>query len=322
MALRSLNLLLLVVGAAAGVAFAQQPWPAAPVKVLVANSPGTATDIAARLFADGLARSVGQSVVIDNRPGADGYIAAEAVARSAPDGYTLFFASQSVFGIGPFTRKVQTVDPERDFTPIAIMVDDTGAIGLYVHPGLPVTTLPELIAYAKANPGKLSFASIVPLFSMLGAWLNNRAGIDMVDIKYKSAPQGLQDVLTGRVPIYLNAFGTMEQHVKSGKLRVLAVTRPVDDYPQVPTFESYFPEFRQPGTIALVGPAGMPSGLVERINRASAAIVENPKFNKDLAPLRWRNESGARTPQAAAQVLRQGRAEWGAFIRQAGIQPE
>ncbi|MFM9972733.1 MAG: tripartite tricarboxylate transporter substrate-binding protein, partial [Burkholderiales bacterium] len=120
----------------------------------------------------------------------------------------------------------------------------------------------------------------------------------------------------------LDAFGSMEQHVKAGKLRVLAVTRGLEDYPQIPTFQSIYPDYRQPAFIVLTGPAGMSADLTDRINKASASVVTNPKFNQDLAKLRWRNLDGARTPQGTSELIRRARAEWGAFIREIGIQPE
>jgi tripartite-type tricarboxylate transporter receptor subunit TctC len=317
-----MNRLLLALTCFAGLAQAQQPWPASPIRVLVANSPGTATDVAARVFSDQLSRNTGQSAIVENRPGADGYLAAQEVARSAPDGYVLFFASQSIFGIDPHIKKVMPVDPERDFTPLAIMLDDTGATGVYAHPSMPFSTLPEMFAWAKANPGKLSFGSIVPIFSMIGAYINKRGGIDMLEIKYKAAPQAVQDTMAGRVPIYLDAFGSMEQHMKAGKLRILAVTKRLDDYPQIPTFQNLWPDYRQPAFIVLMGPGGMPAALALRINRASAAVVENPKFNQDLDKLRWRNVEGARTPQGTAEYMRRARADWGVFIKEIGLQPE
>ncbi len=297
-------------------------WPVNAVKLIVANSAGTATDLAARIVADSLAHQIGQGVVVENRPGADGYIAAEQVARALPDGHTLFFASQSLFGIDPHLRKIMPLNPDKDFTPIAMMIDDTGATGLYVHPSLPVNTLQELVNYGKAKPDSLSFAAIVPLFSMVGAWISQRTGMPMLEVKYKSAPQAVQDVLAGRVPVYLDALGSMEPHIKSGRLRLLALSQRVDDYPSTPTFASIFGDYRQPTYISLVGPANMPAALIERINRAAAAVVEAPRFNQNLAKLRWRNNAGARTPQATAEWLRRTRAEWGLYIQQAGIRPD
>jgi tripartite-type tricarboxylate transporter receptor subunit TctC len=313
-----------MVVAVPGTGLAQaQRWPGSqPVRVLVANSPGTATDVAARVYSDILAKQTGGNIVVENRPGADGYLAAQETARSAPDGNTLFFASQSIFGIDPHIKKVMPVDPDRDFTHLAVMIDDSGATGLFAHPSTPFSTLPEMVAYAKSNPGKLSYASIVPLFSMIGGWIAHRSGIDLLEVKYKSAPQAYQDVMAGRVPLHLDAFGSMEPHVKAGKLKVLAVTRRMDDYPQLPLFTATYPDYRQPSFLVLVGPPKMPEALATQINRATAAVVENPRFNQDLAKLRWRNVDGARTPKETSALILKGRAEWGAFIKEIGLQPE
>jgi tripartite-type tricarboxylate transporter receptor subunit TctC len=313
---------LLALAALGANGWAQTRWPSQPVRVLVANSPGTATDVAARVYSDHLSRAANASVVVENRPGADGYIAAEQTAKSAPDGHTLFFASQSIFGIDPHIKLKMPVDPDRDFTHIAVMLDDTGASGVFLHPSVPANTMQELVAYAKANPGKVSYASIVPLFSMIGAWINKKSGVDLLEVKYKAAPQAYQDVLAGRVSIMLDAFGTMEQHVRAGKVRALAVTKALEDYPQIPTFTSLYPDYRQPAFIVLVGPPGMSAALTDQINRASAAVVSNPRFNQELAKLRWRNVEGARTPQETSELIRRARGEWGSFIREIGLKPE
>ena len=303
-------------------ALAQTAWPGATTKVVLGSSPGTATDLAARIVCDALARETGTAVVTDNRPGADGYIAADQVAHAAPDGQTLFFASQSIFGIDPHLRKNLPVDPERDFTPIAVLVDDTGPTGIFVHPSLPFTSLAGMSAWGRANPGRLSVATIVPLFSVVSAWVGKRTGTDILEVKYKSAPQAVQDVLAGRVTLYLDAWASMEQNVKAGRLRALAVSEPLDDQPQVQTLPSLYPGYRQPSFMVLAGPPGMSAALVERINRVAASVVENPRFNQDLARLRWRNTGGARTPQGTAEHMRRARADWGTYIREAGVVPE
>jgi tripartite-type tricarboxylate transporter receptor subunit TctC len=307
--------------ACSGLASAQA-WPVKPVLLVIGNAPGAAVDAGARIIAYSLANKLGQTVVVDNRPGADGYIAAQAIARSASDGYTLFLAAQSVMAVDPHIKKSMPFDVEHDFTPIAVMVDDTFAHGLFAHPSLPFTTLQEMIVYARANPGKLTIAISVAQFSMLASWLDKRAGIQTLQVPYKSANQAVQDIVAGRVSLFLTNFGFFEQFVKGGKVRVLAVTRPVDDWPQVPSYASIFPDFTFTTFFALVGPAGMGRELVYRINRAAAAVVEAPAFNQDMAKIRWRNLGGARTPEGTAEFIRQARADWGAFIKQIGLQPQ
>jgi tripartite-type tricarboxylate transporter receptor subunit TctC len=298
-----------------------QTWPVKPVRIVVSNSPGAATDLAGRVFADNFARAAGQPVAVENRPGADGYIGAQAVAQAAPDGYTLFFGSQSVFALDPHIKKVMPVDPVRDFSPIAVMIDDTGATGIFAHPSMPFSTLPELIAYSKANPGKLTVATTVPLFGMLNAWVNKRAGINVTEVRYKTTGQANGDALSGQVSMILTAFGPFEQYVTANRVKTIAVTRPVEGY-SLPTFNAVWPDFEQPSFVVLAGPAKMPGELVQRINGLAVSIVDNPKFNQDLSKIRWRNVEGGRTPQATAEFIRTKREAWGRFIREIGLQPE
>jgi tripartite-type tricarboxylate transporter receptor subunit TctC len=299
-----------------------QTWPSKPVKIVLANSPGAATDLAGRVFADGLSKALKQAVAVENRPGADGYIAAQAVATSPPDGYTLFFASQSVFALDPNIKLKMPVDPVKDFTPLAVTIDDTGATGLFVHPNAPFQTWQEFVSFARANPGKLSVATTVPLFDMLNAWINRRAGIDTTVVRYKATAQANQDALAGTVPLILTAFGPFEQYVKAGRVKTLAVTRPVDGWPQLPQLVSFFPDFEQPSFVILAGPAGMSGDLAQRINRAAASVLENPKYNQDLASVRWRLLEGARTPQGTAEFIRTKREAWARFISEIGLKPE
>lgn len=304
------------------VAHAQQAWPVKPVRLVVANAPGAVVDTGARIIASSLSARLGQPVTVDNRPGADGYIAAEAVVRSAPDGYTLFFASQSHLAIDPHIKKSMPFDPERDFTPIAVLIDDIGPVGLFAHPSAPFTTLQEMIGYARANPGKLTIAISVPLFSMLASWIDKRAGIQTLQVPYKSAVQAVQDTLGGQVSLFLTNFLFFEKYVQAGKVKALALTTPVDGWQHIPDLANIFPGFTFSTSFTLAGPAGMSRELVQRLNRAAAAVVEDPKFNQQLAKLRWRNVGGARTPERAGEFLRQERARWGVFIREIGLQPE
>ncbi|MFM9971873.1 MAG: Bug family tripartite tricarboxylate transporter substrate binding protein [Burkholderiales bacterium] len=301
---------------------AQQVWPAKPVRVVVSNSPGGAPDIAARIFNDALSRNIGRPVLLENRPGADSYLGAEAVARAEPDGHTLFLGTQSVFALHPHIKKKMPLDPVRDFTPIAVIWDDTGAQGVFTAPSSPFRTWQELVAFGKANPGKLDYATSVPLFRMLGIWISKRAGFEWQEIPYKIGTQAQQDVATGRVAAIITAFGPLEPLLRADKLRVLVATNPVQGWPKLPQLAEIYPGYTQPSFVVLAGPAGIPPPLAQRINRAAAAIVEDPKFNKDLSSVRWFNWEGARSPEGTAQFIRVQREAWGRFIKEAGIEPE
>jgi tripartite-type tricarboxylate transporter receptor subunit TctC len=301
---------------------AQAPWPAKPIRIIVANAGGAAPDLAARVFNENFARLAGRPVTLENRPGADGYIAAEAVMRAEPDGHTLFFATQSLFAIDPFVKKKQPMDPMRVFLPLAVVFDDTGPTGIFVGAGSPFNAWPELVAYGKANPGKLDFAASVPLFKMLGTWISRRAGFQWQEIPYKGGAQANQDVIGGRVAVIITAFGPLEPTVKAGKLRVLALTKRASDYPQVPQIADLYPGFSQPAFVVLAAPAGMAPALAQRINRIAATIVEDASFNKDVGHVRFANHEGARSVEGTMEFIRGRREEWQRFIREAGIQPE
>ena len=313
----------IVVSAILPMAMAQaQTWPAKPVRMVVANSAGSATDVAGRVFADQLSKLVSRPVAIENRPGGDGFIGAQAVISSPPDGYTLFFASQSTVAIDPHTHKTMPFDPVRDFTPLAVVCDDTGPTAIFVHPSMPVETLQGLVDYTKNNPGKVNYGSTVPLFRMLADWIQARAGIKMNEIRYKATPQANQDALSGQLQVYITAYGPMVPNVNAGKLRVLAVTVRQADIAHIPTVAETFPGFEMRGGIFLLGPANMPADLVQRINAAAGMVVKDPQFNLTLKNLRWQNVDGGRTPAETAEFIRNQRERWGRFIKEAGITPQ
>ena len=197
-------LLCIVLLAAAGAANAQS-WPARPVKIIVPTGPGAATDIIARLMADSVTRGLGQPVVVENNPGASGLVAHQNAARAAADGYTFIFTNTSGLATNPVMFKSIPYDPVKDFAPVAMVVD-FGPQMLSVNVDLPVTTVTELIAYAKANPGKLSYAVDVtagaaPIAARL---LNKRANLGMVEVPYRSAAQMVQDVASGTIPVLIS----------------------------------------------------------------------------------------------------------------------
>ena len=316
-------LLFAVLAACVSLAAAQaQNWPAKPVRLVVANSAGSATDVAGRVFADQLARLIARPVTIENRPGGDGFIGAQAVVSAPADGYTLFFASQSTVAMDPHLHKTMPFDPVHDFTVLAVVCDDTGPTGVFAHPSMPFDNLQGMVDYAKKNPGKLNYGSTVPLFTLLADWIQKRADISMNEVRYKTTPQANQDALGGQLQIYINAYGPMEPNVKAGKLRVLAVSVSQADIAHIPTVAQTFPGFDMRGGIFLLGPAGMPAEVVQRINAAAGAVVRDPPFNQALKALRWQNIGGARSPAEAVAFIREQRESWGQFIRDTGRTPQ
>lgn len=305
-------------------ALAQSNWPNRPIRFLVGNSPGSAPDIVARLFADHMSRSLGQAWAAENRPGADGMISAEAVARSQPDGYTLLLGSQSPMAIDMHIKKFLPVDSLKDFSHIGVVVDETTGMAVAVHPSLPVKTLPELIAQAKANPGKLSFSTTVAYGTMFGAWLKKTAGIDMEEVRYKVAAQAIQDAVSGRLQVAFQSPAALGPQVKAGTLRFLSVAtaRRINEWAEVPTVSETFPNFSMRGFMILTGPAGIPRDIIARLNKETAIVAKDPKFTQELGKIFWYNFEGARTPEGTSEFVRRERETWGAFVKNIGLKPE
>jgi tripartite-type tricarboxylate transporter receptor subunit TctC len=301
-----------------------QPYPSKPVRLLVGNAPGAGPDYVARLLANHMARGLGQPWVVENRPGADGMIAAEATARSAPDGYTLMLSSQGPVAIDMHIRKSLPIDPAKDLVPIAIVVDETTGMAVAVHPSLPVKSLPELIAYTKKHPGKLSFSTTIAYGTMFGEWLQKKGGMDMVEVRYKAGSQAIQDVVSGRVPVALQSPGSLAAQVKSGQMRFLAfaTSKRVPEWGDIPIVAETFPGFSMRGFMVLVAPSAVPRDVVVRLNQESAATLKDAKFLQELQKIYWFNYEGARTPDGAAEFVRQERDRWGRFVRDIELQPQ
>jgi tripartite-type tricarboxylate transporter receptor subunit TctC len=221
--MRLLRLLALAVCAwFAAAALAAEPYPTKPIRLIVPFAPGSATDSVARILAQELSQRLGQNVIVDDKPGANGQIAAVAVARSAPDGYTLFMTTNTTQAANLHLYKSLPYDPLKDFEPVA----RTGTLPfmLVVTPALPAKSTAELMAYARANPGKLTYAAASST-SLVGAETINVIGkVDLTRVNYKSSPQAMLDLVTGRVQVMVADFATAMPHVKAGKLRALAVT--------------------------------------------------------------------------------------------------
>lgn len=302
---------------------AQSAWPSKSVRLLVPNSAGSAPDAIARLTTEMLSRAVGQQWVVDNRPGADGIIATEAAAKSSPDGYTFLFASVTPVAITPHLKKVLPYDPVKDFTPVAMIID-SGPNGIAVQSDLPVRSLPDLIALSKGSPGKVSYSVTVSFLGAVGTWLTSATGMDMVQVNYKDTGQAIQDAIAGRVPVMLNAMATVEQVVRSGKMRMVAVTsaKRVPQWPDVATVGETVPGFEANAWLSLAARAGTAPDIVIRVNNEMSSIVRNPQYLKSLEKLSWTNLNGANTPEGLVGFYRVEFEKWGKILREAGVKPE
>lgn len=304
----------------AAAASAQQ-WPSRPVRFVVPFGPGSATDTLARIAGQELSQSLGQPVVVVQKPGADGAIAAIEVQRSAPDGYTFLFGTNSPLSVVPNMRKEPPYDVVKDFTPITYLGDNTFFIA--VHPSVPVKSLAELIAYAKANPKKLNYAAGNTYALVTTGMLATNAGIEMQAIPYKSEPDGIVDVLSGQVQILNGTFTTVGPHAQSGKLRVLATTlterHPL--FPDVPSIvETGQPKFPVSAWFGMVAPVGLPQDIVERMNKEMVAVLAKPEVRSQMQKQGFAPRSSS--PQELAQHMKEQLPVWQKALRDAGIEPQ
>lgn len=301
--------------------FAQDAhWPSRPLRIIVPFGAGSGNDIVARLVGEHLARAFGQPVVVDNRAGANGTIGAGAAARSAPDGYTLFVTTNTTQAAAPGLMKKISYDPIKDFAPVG-RIANTPAM-LVVNPALPVKTLSDLIALAKARPGKLTYASGSAGTLVPGAMLTSMAGIDMLHVPYKSVPLGLTDVVAGQVDMMFTDMVTGTPQVKSGKLRALGVSSVTQSpvLPEVPPIAQTLKGFELLAWYAMYAPAGTPAPVIERLNREIRTAVGSPAMQERLLALGLQPVTS--TPQELADFSRTELAKWTQLIKQAGIQPE
>lgn len=295
----------------------EAPWPSRPVRVVVPFPPSGATDLVARVIAQRVSQELGQQLVIDNKPGAGGTIGAAEAAKAAPDGYTLLFTTSSTHAISPHLMPRLSYKADKDFTPIAHMAD--AASVLLVTPSLPVRSVAELIAYAKAHPGQLNYASsgngtIVHLNTAAFA---AQAGIRLTHVPYKGTAQSITDLAAGQVHLLFDSIPTGMPHVASGRLRALAVTGDKRSAlaPNLPTVaESGLPGYSSVTWFGVYGPAGMKPELVERINQAFNQAVRNPDVIASLAK-QGVEPAKAQTPEQFAAMVKADSARWAKVIK-------
>jgi tripartite-type tricarboxylate transporter receptor subunit TctC len=294
-------------------------YPTKPVRLIVPFPPGGGVDSVARILGQRLSEILGQSVVLDNRGGSGGTIAAEIAARSAPDGYTLFFGGSASHGITPHLYRKLQYDPVKDFAPI-ILIGSTPYI-LVIHPSLAATTVKELIALAKANPGKLNYASAGSgsTLHLSGELFKTMAEVDIVHVPYKGAAPALTDLLGGRVQMTFNPAAVVLPHIRNGRLRALGVTsaRRTALAPELPTIaEAGVPGYEASGWYGVLAPAATPRAIVQRLNREIGSMIEEKEFRGRLATVGV-DPAGGSPGQFAAYIASE-LAKWGKVVRAAG----
>ena len=258
-------------------------YPERPVKVVVAIAPGGTPDLIARLLSDRLSRRMGQQFVVENRMGAGGNIAAEAVAKAPPDGYTLFVPASAILTLNPFVYKRPGFDPLKDLAPISII----GTSGYYflACPKSPANSMKELVALAKVRPLTYATAGFGTSHHLAGEMLNKMAGIKLMHVPYKGFAQGLQDAIGCKVDVIVGAVPGSIPYVKTGRMKAFAVTSPrrFSATPDVPTMiESGFPGFDIEGWYSLLATGGTPRDVIERLHAETAAVVKEPEFAQKL----------------------------------------
>jgi tripartite-type tricarboxylate transporter receptor subunit TctC len=296
-------------------------FPSRPITFVAVFGAGSASDTICRIIADQLGAELKQSVVVEPRPGADGALAATYVSRAAPDGYTLLLATNSPLSADPFLLKNLSYDPVKDFTPVTRVGSFT--LMIVVNPSVPVHSLAEMVSYAKANPGKLSFASGNTAGIVALATINHWAGTDILHVPYKTTAPALQDVMAGRVSMMLADFTTASPHVKSGALRAIAVSRIKRSslYPELPTIdESGLTGFNLDTWAGFVAPAKTPPAVVTRLNGALRKVIDQPDVQAKFRNVGF--EGFSSTPEELGDYIKVQLGMWGKMIKDAGIYQE
>jgi len=313
-----MRLLSFLVALVIAVPVAAQNYPSKPIRIITAFGPGTATDVAARVIGAEIASQIGQSVVIENKPGAEGQIAAQAAAAAAPDGYTLFFTTQTTQAINPHVYKALAYDPVKSFTPIAGITQ--GPQIVMVRNDLPAKTIGELIALAKAQPGKLSFGSGNGSSRGGAELFKIKAKVDLLGVPYKTQPQAVADLLGGRIDVIFSDFTAGLPPVLDGRARGLAVTskEKIPGLEQFPTVaESGVPGFEIFAWTALYAPAGTPKPIVDKLNALVRKATESAAY-RNLVKTTY-GTSFAGSPQDLAAFQAAETKKWGEIVTIAGM---
>jgi len=302
-----------------GSALCADNFPSRPVTFTAVFGPGSASDTICRIIADPLGVALKQPVVVEDRPGADGAVAALYVHHQAADGYNLLMGTNSPLSADPFLHKDINYDPIKDFTPVTRVGSFT--LMLVVDPNLPIHSVKELVDYAKANPGKLTYASGNTAGIVGMETVKRWAEISILHVPYKSTPPAIEDIIGGRVSMMFADFTTALPHVTAGTLRPLAVSRIKRSslFPELPTMdEAGIKGFNMDAWAGLVAPAGTPPEVINKLNAALRPIIDSPDVQKKFKNVGF--EGFSSTPQELGEFIKVQLAEWQKMIKDAGIQ--
>jgi tripartite-type tricarboxylate transporter receptor subunit TctC len=300
-----------------------QPYPAKPIRLVIPFPPAGATDITGRMLAQKLGDTLGQSVVVDNKPGAGGSIGSDIVAKAAPDGYTILIATSSTHSVGPALNPKLPYDTVKDFAPIIQLTDSPNL--LVVSSTLPFRSVPALVAAAKANPGKYNYGSsgVGTVIHLTTEAFKLATKTDIVHVPYKGTALVFPDLATGQITLLFDNIVSAQPSLQSGKVRALAVTSAKRSalMPELPTLiEAGVPGFANDVYFGLWAPAGTPKAVIDKLNAASNKILKTPEFRDQLARLGAVPVGG--TPQDFARRINSDTDKWKQVVKEANIKPE
>ena len=311
-----------ILGFAFFAALAQaQSYPSKPLRIVVPYPPGGITDLVARQVAQKLQDSLGQPVIVDNRPGGNFVIAADLVAKSVPDGYTLLLAPDSIFTLNPLTFSKLPYDTARDFAPVSMIALQT--LFIVANPKAPGKDFAELLRYAKLNPGKVTFGTSGLINQMVAEQIKVGTSVDMLHVPFKGSPQMLQALLNGDIDFSVTTFTPYAAFVKDGKLRGIAVTGTNREIlvPDTPSLaELGYPDLAYRQWLALFAPAGLPAPVMERLIRETAKLLADPEIKQRFAISGV--DPAPNTPEQMSVIIRRDQDKWAKVIKAAGIKLE
>jgi tripartite-type tricarboxylate transporter receptor subunit TctC len=299
-------------------AAAAQPYPNQPIRMIVPFTAGSPNDVVARLLVQQLTTRLGQSVVIDNRPGAGTNAGTKAAASAEPNGYTLLFNSSSMV-VSPAMYKNPGYDPLKSFVPVANTVFGHWVTG--IEKSIPANTVKEFIAHAKANPGKLAFGfgqGTAP--QLVGEWFKVKSGIDLISVPYKGGAQAVVDMIGGRIHLYIGTTATIMPHIRDGNIKAISVWSPTRyrELPKIPTMiESGYPGIALGFWAGLWAPAGTPAAIVKRINEATNDSLRSAEMKASLDKLGL--EAVIQTPEQFGQFIRAEVPRWAEIVKISGV---